>query len=211
MDGICINVSEQTLACKVNTGDFVYRWKNTEELLARFRLCQVFLLSLKLDGFFQLVFSIFWFVVMTQENYQHGNSASVAWYVLHLLLTIVQFPAPFVARYGLCSERPPFMIAFVIVHVLIVVDFIIVLQQSVSSWVFWVLAGKMYVIWSSHPFTHCWLFPPNSLSCYCFIPGKYYRASIDPFFFNQSIALIDHDCSGCHGHTKLWKRLEALW
>lgn len=110
--------------------------------LARFRLCQIFLLSLKLDGFFQLVFSIFWFVVMTQEGYQYGTRAAVAWYILHLFLTLVQFAAPFLARYGLSTEQPRYMIAFLVIHTLIIVDFIIILQQSSSIWVFWVLAGK---------------------------------------------------------------------
>ncbi|ORY95915.1 hypothetical protein BCR43DRAFT_525553 [Syncephalastrum racemosum] len=127
----------------------VYRRLGADpKLQARFRLCQIFLLSLKLDGFFQLVFSIFWFVVMTQEGYQYGTRAAVAWYVLHLFLTLVQFPAPFLARYGLSTEQPRYMIAFLVIHVFIIVDFIIILQQSSSIWVFWVLAVCLAIVLS---------------------------------------------------------------
>lgn len=33
------------------------------------------------------------------------------------------------------------MMLFMVIHILVVVDFIVVLQQSSTSWVFWVLAG----------------------------------------------------------------------
>ncbi|KAI9497300.1 hypothetical protein BDB00DRAFT_23490 [Zychaea mexicana] len=98
-------------------------------LQARFRQCQVFLLNLKLDGFFHVVFSIFWIVVMTQEGYHRGSAAAITWYVLHFILTIIQIPFPFIARYGIVTEKPRFMVAFLVVHGLLAVDFIIILQQ----------------------------------------------------------------------------------
>ncbi|KAL1929350.1 hypothetical protein VTP01DRAFT_1488 [Rhizomucor pusillus] len=117
-------------------------------LQSRFRTCQVFLLILKLDGFFQLVFSIFWLVVMTQEGYHKGTPAAIAWYVLHLLLTVLQFPAPFIARHALLTEKPRPMMLFMVIHILVVVDFIVVLQQSSTSWVFWVLAVCLAILLS---------------------------------------------------------------
>ncbi|KAI9244967.1 hypothetical protein BDA99DRAFT_528636 [Phascolomyces articulosus] len=110
------------------------------KIQARFRQCQIFLLNLKLDGFFHIVFSIFWIVVMTQEGYHRGSPAAITWYVFHFILTICQFPAPFMARYGMLTEKPRIMIAFLIVHGFVAVDFVIILQQSSTSWAFWVLA-----------------------------------------------------------------------
>ncbi|KAG0194855.1 hypothetical protein DFQ28_002930 [Apophysomyces sp. BC1034] len=110
------------------------------ELQARFRLCQIFLLNLKLDAFFHMIFSVFWIVVMTQESYQTASTAGLVWYVLHILLTIVQIPAIFVARYGICAEKPQMMYLFLLVQALIAIDFVVILQQSATSWVFWVLA-----------------------------------------------------------------------
>jgi hypothetical protein len=97
---------------------------------------------LKLDAFFHLVFSVFWFVVMTQEGYYQRDQTALAWYILHLILTLIQIPALFGARDSIRKERPSVMIGFLVVHGLIIVDFIIILQQSSNSWVFWVLAGK---------------------------------------------------------------------
>lgn len=79
---------------------------------------------------------------MTQEGYHQGSLASKVWYSLHLILTVVQFPAPFIARQGLRTERTAFMIPFLVLHALLVIDFIIILQQSSTVWTFWVLAGK---------------------------------------------------------------------
>ncbi|KAI8374567.1 uncharacterized protein BYT42DRAFT_576775 [Radiomyces spectabilis] len=109
-------------------------------LQERFRTAQLFLLNLKLDAFFHTVFCIFWLVIMTQENYMKKSQAGLAWYVLHWLLTLGLVPAPFVARYGLMSEKPKVMMAYQTFQVLVAVDFIVILQQSASSWVFWVLA-----------------------------------------------------------------------
>ncbi|KAF7727031.1 hypothetical protein EC973_008078 [Apophysomyces ossiformis] len=115
---------------------------------ARFRLCQIFLLNLKLDAFFHMIFSVFWIVVMTQEGYLKASKAGLAWYILHILLTIVQIPAIFVARYGICAECPRMMYLFLLVQALIAVDFVVVLQQSATSWVFWVLAVCLAIILS---------------------------------------------------------------
>ncbi|KAI7878968.1 hypothetical protein K492DRAFT_148923 [Lichtheimia hyalospora FSU 10163] len=117
-------------------------------LQRRFKKCQLFLLSLKLDAFFHIVFSIFWVVVMTQEGYHQGSPASKAWYTLHVVLTVVQFPAPFVARQGLRTERSKFMIPFLVLHALLVIDFIIILQQSSTVWTFWVLAVCLAIVLS---------------------------------------------------------------
>ncbi|KAL0089493.1 hypothetical protein J3Q64DRAFT_1847096 [Phycomyces blakesleeanus] len=110
------------------------------QLQARFRLCLFFLLNLKLDAFFHLFFSVFWFVVMTRETYYNKGSAYLAWYILHLLLTICQIPALFLARKSILTENRRFMIACLVVHGLTTVDFIIILQQSLRSWVFWIIA-----------------------------------------------------------------------
>ncbi|KAG0172770.1 hypothetical protein DFQ30_009679 [Apophysomyces sp. BC1015] len=118
------------------------------ELQARFRLCQIFLLNLKLDAFFHMIFSVFWIVVMTQESYQTASTAGLVWYVLHILLTIVQIPAIFVARYGICAEKPQMMYLFLLVQALIAIDFVVILQQSATSWVFWVLAVCLAIILS---------------------------------------------------------------
>ncbi|CDH53202.1 predicted protein [Lichtheimia corymbifera JMRC:FSU:9682] len=118
------------------------------KLQARFRHCQIFLLVLKLDGFFHIVFSVFWIVVMSQEGYQHGTPAAIAWYTLHFLLTALQFVIPFVARHAIRSEQPKWMNAFLVAHVLVVTDFVVVLQQSVGSWVFWVLAVCLAILLS---------------------------------------------------------------
>lgn len=125
--------------------------------IARFRHCQIFLLVLKLDGFFHIVFSVFWIVVMSQEGYQHGTPAAIAWYTLHFLLTALQFVIPFVARHAIRSEQPKWMNAFLVAHVLVVTDFVVVLQQSVGSWVFWVLAGKHCVVFvcGDHNYLFC--------------------------------------------------------
>ncbi|KAJ8659691.1 hypothetical protein O0I10_004670 [Lichtheimia ornata] len=118
------------------------------KLQRRFKKCQLFLLSLKLDGFFHIVFSIFWVVVMTQEGYHQGSPAAKTWYSLHFILTVVQFPAPFVARQGLRTERSKFMIPFLVLHALLVIDFIIILQQSSTVWTFWVLAVCLAIVLS---------------------------------------------------------------
>ncbi|KAI8078780.1 uncharacterized protein BX664DRAFT_342687 [Halteromyces radiatus] len=118
------------------------------KLQARFRIAQVFLLILKLDAFFHLVFSLFWFVVMTQEGYYERDSAALSWYILHLLLTLIQIPALFMARHCILKEQPGVMIGFLVIHGLIIVDFIIVLQQSANSWVFWVLAVCLAILLS---------------------------------------------------------------
>ncbi|SAM05349.1 hypothetical protein [Absidia glauca] len=106
---------------------------------------KVFLLTLKLDAFFHLVFSVFWFVVMTQEGYFLRGGAALAWYILHLVLSLVQIPALFLARYSIRTELPRAMTCFLVIQGLIVLDFIIILQQSASSWVFWVLAGCLAI------------------------------------------------------------------
>lgn len=79
---------------------------------------------------------------MTQEGYHQGSLTSKVWYSMHLILTVVQFPAPFIARQGLRTERTAFMIPFLVLHALLVIDFIIILQQSSTVWTFWVLAGR---------------------------------------------------------------------
>ncbi|KAI7849809.1 hypothetical protein BDC45DRAFT_266757 [Circinella umbellata] len=118
------------------------------KLQARFRQGQIFLLNLKMDGFFHIVFSIFWIVVMTQEGYHNRDAASITWYVFHFVLTVCQFPAPFMARYGMLTENPRIMTVFLIVHGFVAVDFVIILQQSSSSWAFWVLAVCLAIILS---------------------------------------------------------------
>lgn len=112
------------------------------QLIERFLRVQVFLLTLKLDAFFHLVFSVFWFVVMTQEGYFLRGGGALAWYILHLVLSLIQIPALFLARYSVRTELPRAMVGFLVIQSLIVLDFIVILQQSASSWVFWVLAGK---------------------------------------------------------------------
>ncbi|KAI9025836.1 hypothetical protein CLU79DRAFT_743305 [Phycomyces nitens] len=109
-------------------------------LQARFRLCLLFLLNLKLDAFFHLFFSVFWFVVMTREKYYNINSAYLAWYIIHLLLTICQIPALYLARKSILTENRKFMTGCLTVHGLTTIDFIIILQQSLDSWVFWIIA-----------------------------------------------------------------------
>ncbi|KAI8144087.1 hypothetical protein BJV82DRAFT_608269 [Fennellomyces sp. T-0311] len=118
------------------------------KLQARFRQTQIFLLNLKLDGFFHIVFSIFWIVVMTQEGYHRGSAAAITWYVFHFILTVIQFPAPFIARYGVLTETPRYMISFLVVQGLVAVDFVIVLQQSSTSWAFWVMAVCLAILLS---------------------------------------------------------------
>lgn len=83
---------------------------------------------------------------MSQEGYQHGTRAAIAWYTLHFLLTALQFVIPFVARHAIRTEQTTWMNVFLLAHVLVVADFVVVLQQSVGSWVFWVLAGKHCVV-----------------------------------------------------------------
>ncbi|ORZ24458.1 hypothetical protein BCR42DRAFT_446402 [Absidia repens] len=118
------------------------------KLQARFRTAQIFLLILKLDAFFHLVFSVFWFVVMTQEGYYQLDQAALAWYILHLILTLTQIPALFGAREAIRKELPKVMVGFLVIHSLIIVDFIIILQQSANSWVFWVLAVCLAILLS---------------------------------------------------------------
>ncbi|ORX48277.1 hypothetical protein DM01DRAFT_1409940 [Hesseltinella vesiculosa] len=110
------------------------------QLQARYRLAQIFLLFLKLDAFFHIVFCIFWIVVMTQEGYYRHNAPGLAWYIIHLVLTVAQIPTFFAARYAIREEKHNVMYGFLLVHFLLIVDFIVVLQQSAGSWIFWVLA-----------------------------------------------------------------------
>ncbi|KAI8343255.1 hypothetical protein BC941DRAFT_410851 [Chlamydoabsidia padenii] len=118
------------------------------KLQMRFRTAQVFLMILKLDAFFHLVFSVFWFVVMTQEGYYQRDRAALAWYILHLILTLIQIPALFGARDSIRKEKSSVMVGFLVIQGLIIVDFIIILQQSSNSWVFWVLAVCLAILLS---------------------------------------------------------------
>ncbi|KAI8330424.1 hypothetical protein BC941DRAFT_475533 [Chlamydoabsidia padenii] len=118
------------------------------KLQERFLRAQVFLLILKLDAFFHMVFSAFWFVVMTQEGYFQRDTPALIWYILHLLLTLIQIPSLFGARYSIRTELPGVMIGFLVIQSLIIIDFLIILQQSATSWVFWVLAVCLAIILS---------------------------------------------------------------
>lgn len=57
-------------------------------------------MNLKLDAFFELVFSIFWLVTMVQTGYQTGNAPSIVWFAIHIVLTVTLIPSFFLARYG---------------------------------------------------------------------------------------------------------------
>ncbi|KAI9299475.1 hypothetical protein BJ944DRAFT_210276 [Cunninghamella echinulata] len=85
---------------------------------------------------------------MTQEGYYQRSQAALVWYILHLILTLIQIPALFFARNAIRKEVPSWMIGFLVVHGLIIIDFIIVLQQSANSWVFWVLAVCLAILLS---------------------------------------------------------------
>ncbi|KAI8097170.1 uncharacterized protein BX664DRAFT_325709 [Halteromyces radiatus] len=121
-------------------------WSNYKRLGAdqaqkhRYRLAQLFLLILKLDAFFHLVFCVFFFVVMTQENVYKRDSAAVVWYIFHLFVTLVQIPSFLLARRGVTLEKPRSMHIFLVFQVIFMIDFIIILQQTANSWAYWVLA-----------------------------------------------------------------------
>ncbi|KAI9285892.1 hypothetical protein BC943DRAFT_322022 [Umbelopsis sp. AD052] len=114
----------------------------------RYRIYQFFILNLKLDAFFQFVFSVFWLIVMVQSGYQNGTAASVVWFAIHIILTLLLLPTFFFARYGARTERPIIMWLYLALQVLILVDFCIILQQSTSTWVFWVLIVCVSIILS---------------------------------------------------------------
>ncbi|KAI9321279.1 hypothetical protein BX666DRAFT_1900427 [Dichotomocladium elegans] len=83
---------------------------------------------------------------MTQEGYHKRNGATITWYVFHLILTVLQFPTPFVGRQGLRTEETRYMALFLTMHGLLVIDFVIILQQSAGSWVFWVIAVCLAIV-----------------------------------------------------------------
>ncbi|CAO3660143.1 unnamed protein product [Umbelopsis ramanniana] len=114
----------------------------------RYRIYQMFILNLKLDAFFQFVFSVFWLIVMVQSGYQNGTAASVVWFAIHIILTLLLLPTFFFARYGARTESPVIMWLYLTLQVLILVDFCIILQQSASTWVFWVLIVCVSIILS---------------------------------------------------------------
>ncbi|KAH8548564.1 hypothetical protein BGW37DRAFT_506680 [Umbelopsis sp. PMI_123] len=114
----------------------------------RYRTYQVFILNLKLDAFFQFVFSVFWLVLMVQSGYQSGSAAAVVWFAIHIILTLLLLPTFFFARYGARTERPIIMWLYLTLQALVLVDFVIILQQSASTWVFWVLIVCVSIILS---------------------------------------------------------------
>ncbi|KAI7875515.1 hypothetical protein K492DRAFT_113896, partial [Lichtheimia hyalospora FSU 10163] len=69
-------------------------------------------------------------------------------YILHFLLTALQFVIPFVGRHAIRTEQPKWMNFFLFAHVLMVADFVVVLQQSIGSWVFWVFAVCLAILLS---------------------------------------------------------------
>jgi hypothetical protein len=62
-------------------------------------------MNLKLDAFFELVFSIFWLVAMVQASYQTGDAPSIVWFTIHIILTLILIPSFFLARYGVYLFR----------------------------------------------------------------------------------------------------------
>ncbi|CAO3611951.1 unnamed protein product [Cunninghamella blakesleeana] len=112
----------------------------------RFRLAQVFLLVSKLDAFFHLIFSVFFIVVMTQESiYIHG-AAYMIWYIIHIFLTITQFPSYLMARKGVIDERAWLMNTIIVFQCFYSIDFIIALQQTASFWSYWVVAVLLAIV-----------------------------------------------------------------
>ncbi|CAO3598676.1 unnamed protein product [Absidia cylindrospora] len=112
----------------------------------RFRLAQLFLLVLKLDAFFHLVFSVFFLVVMTQEYIFARGPSFVVWYIFHLLVTLLQIPSFLIARRGVTQEKPGAMNLYIVLQVIFVVDFFIILQQTATSWAYWALAVCLAIV-----------------------------------------------------------------
>lgn len=110
----------------------------------RFRLAQLFLLSLKVDAFFQLILCVFYGVVMTQEKYYAlaFTDKKFIGYIIHIILTVLLIPGLFLARHGVITENQTVMIIFLVTQVAMGLDFILVLVDSAGDWVFWNLAGK---------------------------------------------------------------------
>jgi hypothetical protein len=108
----------------------------------RYRLAQWFLMVLKLDAFFHLVFSVFFVVVMSQEHIYGRGGSGLVWYIFHLIVTLLQIPSFLIARRGVTHEKPICMNIFVLLQVVFFVDFCIILQQTATSWAYWALAGK---------------------------------------------------------------------
>ncbi|CAO3643246.1 unnamed protein product [Cunninghamella echinulata] len=130
--------------CKIllqDIGWHVYKRLGADiEQQKRYRLAQVFLLAAKLDAFFHLIFSVFFIVVMTQEKiYMHGGGY-MFWYIFHIFLTVSQLPSYITARKGVIHERVWLMNSILVLQALYSIDFIIILQQTATSWSYWVVA-----------------------------------------------------------------------
>ncbi|KAI8343866.1 hypothetical protein BC941DRAFT_407189 [Chlamydoabsidia padenii] len=106
----------------------------------RYRLAQWFLLVLKLDAFFHLVFLVFFVVVMSQEQIYGRGGAGMVWYIFHLIVTLLQIPAILIARRGVTHEHSTCMNIFILLELVFLVDFCIILQQTATSWIYWALA-----------------------------------------------------------------------
>lgn len=154
---------------------FIYLKKNIE----RYRLAQVFLLAAKLDAFFHLIFSVFFIVVMSQEKiYTHGGGY-MFWYIFHIFLTVSQLPSFIMARKGVIHEKVWLMNSILVLQSLYSIDFIIILQQTATSWSYWVVAGNFLFLFKKR-FAHAYLeliiclllFYFFSASCSC---PKYYN------------------------------------
>ncbi|RUS30443.1 hypothetical protein BC938DRAFT_479382 [Jimgerdemannia flammicorona] len=69
------------------------------EMQNAFRIYQIFVLLLKLDGFFEFVFAVFWLAVMAETGYPTSHDpVLVAMFIVHAVLCALNFPALFLAR-----------------------------------------------------------------------------------------------------------------
>ncbi|RUP50288.1 hypothetical protein BC936DRAFT_139735 [Jimgerdemannia flammicorona] len=76
------------------------------EMQNAFRIYQIFVLLLKLDGFFEFVFAVFWLAVMAETGYPTSHDpVLVAMFIVHAVLCALNFPALFLARRAVLTFR----------------------------------------------------------------------------------------------------------
>ncbi|KAI9478065.1 MAG: hypothetical protein EXX96DRAFT_569438 [Benjaminiella poitrasii] len=113
------------------------------ELQTRFKLAEIYFLILKLNAFFHFVLCVFYTVVMTQEKYYTLwgiTDRKFIGYILHIILTILLIPGLLFARLGIITENKRIIHVFLVMEIIMSLDFILILVDSAGSWVFWILA-----------------------------------------------------------------------
>lgn len=114
-----------------------------------FRIYQIFVILIKIDAFFQLVFAIFWLVVMVETDYlTQGDILQKIWFGVHTAVTMFDIPALFLARIAIKNESSILAALFLFFEVIVAADFCIIIQQSSSQWGFWVAAVCFAILFS---------------------------------------------------------------